>query len=362
MVDNIRVSTPSADYFVEFSTQGLKGLGAAIQQWVSDERCFIVTDEKVGSLWGTQVASLLGNAGIRSEWVGLAEGEGNKTTTTWLQCVNKLIEMGLKRDDVVVALGGGVVGDITGFASATALRGVRWVQVPTTLLAMVDSSVGGKTGVNLAAGKNLLGAIHQPEHVFVTTEVLSTLSEREYLSGLGEVLKTALLSGPDFWAWLTKQALALKSRDEEAIREAVSRCVQFKAQIVAEDEREMGKRRLLNAGHTIGHALESALGFGTLLHGEAVGIGLLSECRWAVDAGLCQEETLPSQIQELLVSLGLPIVAPEVPLQKLLTAMKLDKKARAGMLYLPVPVRVGFFRIELVADDVVYELAEHLKS
>jgi 3-dehydroquinate synthase len=216
---------------------------------------------------------------------------------------------------------------------------VRFVQVPTTLLAMVDSSVGGKTGVNTRHGKNLVGAFHQPVYVHAALRTLSTLPERERISGLGEVVKTALIDGA-LLAEVETHAEALRTADPDVLLPVIARCVAIKASIVAEDEREAGRRAVLNRGHTDGHGLEAALDY-RMLHGEAVAVGLLAECSWAVRRGICLDPSLPDRLRALLSRLGLPTTAPPVSAPAVLDAMRLDKKASGGNLRLPVAVGAG---------------------
>jgi 3-dehydroquinate synthetase len=249
-----------------------------------------------------------------------------------------------------LALGGGVIGDIAGFSAASTLRGLPFVQLPTTLLAMVDSSVGGKTGVNHPRGKNLIGAFHQPRLVYAAFSSLQTLPEAERIAGMGEVVKTALLGDAALFALLEQHAEALRAGSIAVLAPVVARCVTVKADVVARDERETGWRAVLNAGHTVGHAYETATGHGTLRHGEAVALGLVAEAQWAVENGHCSEVGLPERLTQLHRRLGLPVAPPVVALEKLLTAIRVDKKARGNILQLPVPVRVG--KMKLIDFDL----------
>ena len=361
MSSSITIQTPSGAYEVQFASDSLNELGGIVRSHVTSERCFVVTDQTVWEHWGSSVLEELNRFGIEARTVILPPGEAQKTPQNWLNCVAALIEKGLERTDFVVAVGGGVVGDMAGFAAATALRGVPWIQVPTTLLAMVDSSVGGKTGVNLSSGKNLLGAFHHPKHVFISTQFLTTLSDREFLAGCGEIVKSALLEGPKFWNWLMSNHQALRNKNVETVREAVQRCVALKGHIVGEDAEERGLRKLLNAGHTLGHALENAMGYGALLHGEAVGIGLLAEAKWAVGKGICTELELPDQITTLLLGLGLPVGLQDIDESAILNLIQFDKKARNGKLLVPVPVSVGNFRMEWISQEHFKEFVASLK-
>lgn len=325
----------------------LTGLGAAVRA-LGARRVALVTDDVVAPLWAAAAVDALALPVVS---VVLPAGEGNKTVSTWSTCVDALLAARVDRRTPVVALGGGVVGDVAGFAAASALRGVPLIQVPTTLLAMVDSSVGGKTGVNHPLGKNLIGAFHQPSLVWAALETLATLPARELRAGLAEVVKAALIADPALLAELEARVDALAAGDVSALAPIVSRCVRIKADVVAADERESGWRAVLNAGHTVGHGLEVTAGFGALLHGEAVAIGLVLETEWAVRVGHCGDRALPDRLRRLLAGLGLPIAPPELPRERVVDAMRLDKKAQGDMLIVPVPASIGQMRlIELPAE------------
>jgi 3-dehydroquinate synthase len=270
------------------------------------------------------------------ESIALPDGEKFKTTDTLHKVLDKLVAVGANRDITVVALGGGVVGDIAGFAAASYMRGVGFVQVPTTLLAQVDSSVGGKTGINHAQGKNLIGAFYQPGVVLIDTDTLQTLPERELKAGLAEVIKYGAIADVDFLAWLEENIDALLNRDPQALAHAIQRSCELKAEVVAEDEREAGRRAILNFGHTFGHAIENSLGYGELLHGEAVAIGMVMAARMSdID------QTGRDRLRDLLARAGLPVAPPAVGAQTLLDAMGLDKKVVGKQLRLVLLKRPG---------------------
>ncbi len=251
----------------------------------------------------------------------MPDGEEFKTLATAGIVLDALVGGGANRDTTVVALGGGVVGDIAGFAAACYMRGVAFIQVPTTLLAQVDSSVGGKTGVNHPQGKNLIGAFHQPRIVLIDTSTLVTLPARELRAGLAEVIKHGAIADIVFFEWLEKNISALLELDPDAVAYAVQRCCEIKAEVVAEDEREAGRRALLNFGHTFGHAIEHCLGYGEWLHGEAVAAGMVMAAQLS---GIDGDEVV--RLQNLLVSAGLPARPPSVGAQAMLDAMGMDKK------------------------------------
>jgi 3-dehydroquinate synthase len=292
-------------------------------------RLFVVTDRHVDQAWGGAIADLLGLVEGEQPMLVLRAGEESKTVDNLARCWEWLASLGCRRDDVVVALGGGVVGDLAGFAAATYQRGVGLWQIPTSLLAQVDSSVGGKTAVNLAAGKNLAGAFYQPDLVFIDPDTLRTLPDQEFASGLGEVVKYGLLSGEDLFDTLEGNTSRFSARESGLLSEVVKACVRYKAAVVDEDERDTGRRAVLNLGHTTAHALEVTLGFGHLRHGDAVALGLLvalavSERLLGLDA------TLRRRTQTLLTDLGLPTSVSLPPVGDILTAAARDKKVTAA--------------------------------
>ncbi|WP_375457973.1 3-dehydroquinate synthase [uncultured Enterovirga sp.] len=297
----------------------------------------LVTDETVSGLHADAVASRLERAGLRGVRVTVPPGEGSKAMPQLERVLNELLEGRIERGDIVVALGGGVVGDLAGFAAATLRRGVRLVQIPTTLLAQVDSSVGGKTGINAPAGKNLIGAFHQPSLVLADTALLDTLPARELRAGYAEVVKYGLIDDPAFFSWCEENGAAVLAGGD--VRDhAVAVSCRAKAAVVVEDEREEGRRALLNLGHTFGHALERIVGYdGTrLVHGEAVAIGLALAFGFSAAMGLCDRDEA-ERVARHLASLGLPTRLADVPggfgsPEAILDAMAQDKKVKAGRL------------------------------
>ena len=276
------------------------------------------------------------------------EGEPTKSVAVADLLWQKLLDLGADRKTVVVAAGGGVVGDLAGFVAATFARGIPFVQVPTTLLAQVDSSVGGKTGVNLPGAKNMVGAFWQPLGVFIDVQTLKTQRERDYRSGLAEVVKYGVILDPDFFAFLEKEVAALLGRRHRVLQRVVARSCELKAEVVEADEREeSGRRAVLNYGHTFCHALETVTGYGELLHGEGVAIGMMCAARLAQRLGQVDEEFVARQ-RGLLVALGLPVVLPDVDHEELLRATSHDKKVEHGRLRFVLPTRLG--HVELVSD------------
>lgn len=292
-------------------------------------RLFVLTDDNVMGLWGRSVLGLLGAAAHIDDILVVPPGEASKSVARLAGCWDWLAARGARRNDIVVALGGGVVGDLAGFAASTYLRGMSLWQIPTTLLAQVDSSVGGKTGVNLEAGKNLVGAFYQPELVIADPETLSTLPEGEYLGGLGEVVKYGLLHGEDLFSLLEANTGAVVGREHELLGDIVRRCVAHKADVVEEDELDQGRRAVLNLGHTAAHALERTLGYGTISHGRAVGLGLLVATALSEDL-LGLDPRVRVRTRRLLDALGLPVTVHLPPVESLLVAASRDKKVTAG--------------------------------
>lgn len=292
-------------------------------------RVYVVSDANVMRLYGGRLTALAGAALPDGGVLVVEPGESSKDSGTAMRCWEWLASTGARRDDIVVAFGGGVVGDLAGFVAATYLRGLRLWQVPTTLLAQVDSSVGGKVAINLPAGKNLVGAFYQPELVVADQDMLTTLPPAEFSSGLGEVVKYALLAGEDFLARLESRAELLADRHTSSVSDVVARCVAFKAEVVAGDETDRGRRAILNLGHTIGHALETVLGYGTLSHGAAVGLGLLAALAVSEEvSGL--RRTVRTRTEALLRSFGLPTRVAWWDDEALLRAVGHDKKTSAG--------------------------------
>lgn len=308
----------------------------------------MIADEAVATRWAEPLAQQLGEK-YRCDLARIASGEPSKSLEMLGQLWDWMLASGADRRSVVVAVGGGVVGDLAGFAAATYARGLRLVQIPTTLLAMVDSSVGGKTGINLEGGKNLVGAFWQPALVLIDTATLSTLDDRTYRSGLGEVIKYGVIEDADFFAWLEQNAQALVDRDPAALGHAIRRSCEIKAAVVADDERETsGRRAILNYGHTFAHAIETTAGYGNLLHGEAVTIGMTMAAELArllgrVDAGFVQRQ------RELIGRCGLPTKWQAADPEQMIPVMKTDKKVAHASLRFVLPTRIG--HVELVACD-----------
>jgi 3-dehydroquinate synthase len=291
----------------------------------------VVTDAHVAPLYLDRVRA--GLAPLAHDALVLPAGEAAKTLANAERIFGALATLGANRDGTIVALGGGVIGDLAGFAAACWMRGIDFVQMPTTLLAMVDSSVGGKTGVNVDAGKNLVGAFHQPRAVIADIATLATLPPREYAAGLAEVVKYGAIGDESFFAWLEVNANALLAHDADALAEAIAFSCAYKAGVVARDERETGERALLNFGHTFGHALEAERGYGELLHGEAVAIGMVVAATLSARLGRAPAEDA-DRLARLLSQFGLPTTLPAADADALLARMRLDKKNLGGRIRL----------------------------
>jgi 3-dehydroquinate synthase len=302
-------------------------------------RVLVVSNDVVAPLYLDALASGLGDRAFDVHVI--PDGEQHKTVATWQGIIDRLIDLQARRDTQLIALGGGVVGDITGFAAAAYMRGVRFLQAPTTLLAQVDASVGGKTGVNHARGKNLIGAFHQPAAVIIDSATLDTLPAREFNAGLAEVVKYGVLGDAPFFDWLEVNADRIVAREEDAIDEMIRRSVENKARVVGQDEKESGVRALLNLGHTFGHALEAETAYTAFLHGEAVAIGMVTAALLSEQRDLCPTGTA-ARISALLGRFGLPVRIPaELDPGRLAAALELDKKAVAAGLRLVLLEGIG---------------------
>jgi len=305
--------------------RGLMDGNFDLADYVHGPDCLVVSNETVAPLYLEKLRPNLAGREVAS--ISLADGESYKTLATMQTILDKLVASGANRDTTVIALGGGVVGDIAGFAAACYMRGVAFIQVPTTLLAQVDSSVGGKTGVNHEKGKNLIGAFYQPRVVLIDTDSLNTLPAREFRAGLAEVIKHGAICDPAFFAWLESNMAALLEKDPEALAHAIQRSCEIKSGVVAEDEREAGRRAILNFGHTFGHAIERCLGYGEWLHGEAVAAGMVMAAELS---GIAAADL--SRLKELIAAAGLPTEPPAIAAERWLDAMGMDKKAQQKQL------------------------------
>ncbi|MDG1531604.1 MAG: 3-dehydroquinate synthase [Paracoccaceae bacterium] len=365
----VDVNLGERSYQIEIGRGLLHEAGAKIAPMIRRQRLVVVTEETVASHHLATLIDGFNAAGITSEVLILPPGEATKSWGPLMQTVEWLLDEKVERGDIVVALGGGVIGDLVGFAAAILRRGVRFVQIPTSLLAQVDSSVGGKTGINAPHGKNLIGAFHQPSLVLADIDVLDTLTGRDFLAGMGEVVKYGALGDFAFFEWLEKNGEALVAGDKELRAEAVRWSCQMKADIVARDETEQGDRALLNLGHTFCHALEAATDYSDrLLHGEGVAIGCALAFETSAKLGLCSQED-PSRLRALLRANGqktdLSDIEGDLPdAETFLALMGQDKKVVDGKLRFIMAREIGqtFVTADVPAQDVLSLLKEALKA
>ena len=364
-IERLRVELAERGYDILVGPQLIERAGAEMAPLLRRRQAVVVTDENVAGHYLAALRDSLSTAGIVHHAVVLPPGEETKSLGHFGRLAEDILAIGIERGTMLVALGGGVVGDLTGFAAATLLRGIDFVQIPTTLLAQVDSSVGGKTGINTPQGKNLVGAFHQPRLVLADTDSLATLPRRELLAGYAEIIKYGLIRDAEFFAWLEAEGGSVCDLVPVPLRRAVTTSCVMKAGIVASDEREEGDRALLNFGHTFGHALETETGFSArLLHGEAVALGMVLAFDFAVRLGLVGAAA-SERVRRHLGGMGLPtrlsaIGLAGVPADRLLAHMGKDKKVRDGRIALILPRRIGeaFVMKDAPRDELRDFLAE----
>ncbi len=368
MREKVHVGLPGREYDILIGPDLLAEAGRHVAPLLRRPRVVVISDNTVADLHMESLRAGLAADGIAMNWLGLPPGEATKCWAELTRCVDWLLDQKVERGDVVVALGGGVIGDLVGFAAAILRRGVRFIQMPTSLLAQVDSSVGGKTGINAAQGKNLIGAFHQPALVLADTAVLGTLEPRDFLAGYGEVVKYGLLGDAAFFGWLEDRGPALTAGDMATRVEAVRRSVQMKADIVMRDETEQGERALLNLGHTFCHALESATGYSNrLLHGEGVAIGCALAFELSSRLGLCAQED-PSRVRAHLKTMGMKTDLKDIEgalpdADGLLHLMGQDKKVVDGELRFILARSIGdAFVTGNVPRDAVHKMLDEALS
>jgi 3-dehydroquinate synthase len=334
----VRVSTPGGDYPIHIENGRLDRLAESIP--ADATAIALVSSPVILGLYGDRVRAALARTEKPITEVVLPDGEAHKTWQSLNMIFDGLLQKALDRKAVLVAFGGGVVGDMAGFAAACYMRGIRFVQVPTTLLSQVDSSVGGKTAINHPLGKNMIGAFHQPISVEIDPQVLASLPPREVSAGLAEVVKYGLIADAAFFDWCEANAAALRTLEPEAVAYAIRRSCELKARVVSADERESGVRAILNLGHTFGHAIESGMGYGEWLHGEAVGCGMVQAAELSADLlGFPREDV--ERVRRVVEAIGCPVVAPDLGTQRWVELMGHDKKAQGGTLRFVVMPRIG---------------------
>ncbi|MBN1901947.1 3-dehydroquinate synthase [Candidatus Sumerlaeota bacterium] len=358
-MEKLRVKLGDRSYDILISTNWLSQLGKTVKGIIPREKILIVTDDRVGNLYGDEALESLRAEDLNAEIMVLPHGEDNKNLATVERIYNFLVEYNYARGSTLVALGGGVVGDITGFAAATYMRGINYIQVPTSLMAMVDSSVGGKTGVNHPLGKNLIGSFYQPKLVFTDTVLLETLAPEEFRSGMAEVIKYGIIRDADFFELIEDKMESLIKGDVELLGKVIRRCCEIKAEVVSADERESGLRAILNFGHTVGHAIEALTNYRKYRHGEAVAIGMLAAARIAVQMKMFSEmET--QRLWKVITRGNLPYQISNLDPEDIMERMKKDKKARMEYVRFALPSRIGETEI---LDDVPGEIVlEVLKT
>jgi 3-dehydroquinate synthase len=357
-MQTIRVELGPRSYDIAVTCDDTRGLGSFARRRSAGTCAFVVTDEHIAAHAGSAAESLRA-AGFEPHLVSLPAGEGQKALGAASSLYDALAEMQADRRTLVAAVGGGVIGDLAGFVAATYNRGLPLLMVPTTLLAMVDSSVGGKVAVNHPRGKNLIGAFHQPVGVWIDTATLHTLPDREYRSGLAEVVKYGVILDADFFTYLERHAAAVLGRDPEAVAHVVARSCRLKADVVEHDEREeTGLRAVLNYGHTFAHAFETVAGYGAWLHGEAVAAGMVCASLLAERRGLVGGDVTERQ-RRLLATFGLPTAPERWPVDELLATMFRDKKAVAGRLRFVLPRRLGEVALFDVPEEDVRAVLAH---
>ncbi|KAF1021298.1 MAG: 3-dehydroquinate synthase [Paracidovorax wautersii] len=352
----VRIDLGERSYDIAIGS-GLLGDAATYDAVPRSATALIVSNVTVAPLYAERLRQAIAGRHPQVLAIELPDGEAHKNWTTLNSIFDALLVKGADRKTVLYALGGGVVGDMTGFAAASYMRGVPFVQVPTTLLAQVDSSVGGKTGINHPLGKNMLGAFYQPQLVVCDLDVLQTLPPRELSAGLAEVIKYGPIADMAFFDWIEANIDALVARDAAALGHAVRRSCEIKADVVGQDEREGGLRAILNFGHTFGHAIEAGLGYGAWLHGEAVGCGMVMAAELSQRLGLI-DAAFTARLRRLIERAGLPVVAPKLGAQRFLELMRLDKKAEAGAIKFVVIEQPGRAAVRTAPDALVVEVLQ----
>jgi 3-dehydroquinate synthase len=356
-MEKVRVELADRSYDIAIGSNVLEGIGESIKSFSLSPKIAIVSNPTVFSLYGKRVSDSVKKAGFDLLTVIIPDGEEYKDLL-WVQHIyNELLKYKLDRLSALIALGGGVIGDITGFAASTYMRGISYIQVPTTLLAQVDSSVGGKTGVNHKLGKNMIGTFWQPRLVWIDVETIRTLPRRELLAGLAEVIKYGVIEDKELFDFLEVNRDEILNLDGSVLTHIIRRSCEIKAEVVSRDERELGLRAILNYGHTIGHAIETVTGYKRYLHGEAVAIGMCLEAKLSQKLGLIDRDQV-FRIKGLIDYYGLPSEMPlDMDINNILTSMQLDKKADAGELKFILPEKIGSVRIyKGVSDKSIREL------
>lgn len=339
-INTITVNLGKRSYPIHIGTGAIDTLPDVLRSLGAKCAVAIASDENVAPLYAGRIAALVRNAGANPFVCAMPPGEANKRIAQIDLFIGEFLKAGLDRSSVVIALGGGVVGDVVGYAAASFMRGIRFIQIPTTIVAQVDSSVGGKTAVNHAMAKNIIGAFHQPSAVIVDLEFLKSLPDRELRAGLAEVIKHGVIADADLFAYMERQVDAILAKDLDTIEYPVRRSCEIKSAIVAEDEHEHGVRANLNYGHTFGHGIEAASNYDRFLHGEAIALGMHAAATLARNLGMVDRVFVDRQ-RACIEAYGLPAAWPSMPIDPVLEAMRHDKKVRAGTMKFVLPDRMG---------------------
>lgn len=341
----VRVNLADRSYVITIGAEIIERVGDIVSGACKPTSAAVVTNTTVAKYYSKGILDSMACAGIRTELITLPSGERFKTLHSIAKIYDAMLDFKMDRRSVIVALGGGVIGDMAGFAAATYMRGIDFIQVPTTLLAQVDASIGGKTGVDLPQGKNLVGAFHQPRAVIIDTRTLDTLPMRELRSGLAEVVKHGIIYDRQYLDFIESNSKELLKRNHEVLEKTICRSVEIKRDVVEADERESGLRAILNYGHTVGHAVEALSGFGKYRHGEASSIGMVTEALAAEDNGFA-ESGVTKKIAGVLNKFGLPVDMPVgLDTYEIIRAIELDKKTMGGKIRLALPVEIGKCRV-----------------
>ncbi|MBU1044216.1 MAG: 3-dehydroquinate synthase [Candidatus Omnitrophica bacterium] len=353
----VKLELQERSYPIIITKDDFKNLAGRLKALALGNQAFIISNPIISRLYGPGLKTALSNVGINSVIYNIKDSESSKSIAQYIKTISKISSIDTKKRLFCVALGGGVVGDLTGFVAATYKRGIPYIQVPTTLLAQVDSAIGGKTAIDLASGKNLVGAFFQPKLVYSNVSLLGSLPARQISSGLAEVVKYGMIIDKDLFAFLEKNYQKILNSDKESLIRIISTASKIKAHIVANDEKETkGLRTILNFGHTIGHALETATDYTNLNHGEAISIGMVAACQIAQEIGIL-EPKVEQRLIDLLVKFNLPIKAKKVDLKKVYQAFYRDKKFINGKIRMVVPSRIGHV---IVTEDIPFKIIQKI--
>ncbi len=360
-IERIKVDFGDRSYPIEIGSLILGDLGARLKELNLSRKVSVITNPIISNIYGKIVEEGLKRSGFGPIIITIPDGEEYKTLLWISHLYDELLSYRLDRRSAIVALGGGVIGDMAGFVAATYMRGIPYIQVPTTLLAQVDSSVGGKTGVNHIIGKNMIGAFYQPGLVWIDIKTLETLPERELRAGISEVIKYGIISDIELFKYLEKKIENIISLDESSLGHIIKRSCEIKAEVVSRDEREEGLRSILNFGHTIGHAIETLTNYTTYKHGEAVALGMLYEAKIANRMGLCDKDVM-ERLKDLILRSGLPTKLPDISADKIIEAMQVDKKVREEKIRIVLPEAIGRVSLSEIDNSIIQAVVEEKET